>query len=68
MGSNFKVTEIACDIAMSVDLAYVALEQDVLAEISCVDGAARQPLERVLQRLQVRREALVEFRRVMART
>ncbi len=32
MGSNFKVTEIACDIAMSVDLAYVALEQDVLAE------------------------------------
>ncbi len=56
MSNSIKVTEIACDIAMSVELAYVALEQDVLAEIVRADDAAREPLERLLQRLQERRE------------
>jgi hypothetical protein len=51
----------ARETALCVDLAYIAMEQDLLTEIDRLDGQARDAFDRVLRRLRERRAALTEF-------
>lgn len=56
-----KLMGYARETALCVDLAYVAMEQDLLEEIARADDRGGDGLSRVLGRLRDRRAALTEF-------
>ena len=56
-----KYIGYARETALCVDLAYVAMEEDVLAELDRSDGEDRAALARILTRLRERRAALRQF-------
>jgi hypothetical protein len=49
------------ETARSIDLAYVAMEEDLLCELQRGDEEVRNALARVLKRLRERRAAMAEF-------
>ncbi len=52
------------ETALCVDLAYHAVEDDLLAEIKAANGQARDALERLLKRLRDRRQVLEQFTKI----
>lgn len=65
MSTDSKHYDLACDISNSVDLAYTAMEHDLMIEIAAADRHQRACLGRVLSKLQERRTALNEFKRLL---
>jgi uncharacterized protein YfcZ (UPF0381/DUF406 family) len=61
-----KTTHVgyAGETASCVDLAYIAMEEDILAEMERVPKSDRTSLERLLRRLKERRSAIKEFLKV----
>jgi hypothetical protein len=53
---------------MCVDLAYVAMEEEIQAELYRVDGPEREALVRLLTRLRERRAVLDVFAEVTCST
>jgi hypothetical protein len=54
------------DTAISVDVAYIAMEEDIRAELNKPDGSSHKALLGLLQKLLDRRAAIDEFKRVMS--
>ena len=61
MMADSKFIGYARETAQCVDLAYVAMEEDILAELHLGNGDHRTALARILRRLRERRAALGEF-------
>lgn len=59
-----KYASYAKGTAMSVDLAYSAMEQDIRAELDARNGSCQQALERLLDKLLDRRAAMEEFKHI----
>jgi hypothetical protein len=51
----------AKETAQCVDLAYLAMEEDIVAELDRSERQDRASLDRLLQRLHMRRAALSQF-------
>jgi hypothetical protein len=66
--SDPKYAVYARETAMCVDLAYVAMEEDIQAELCHVYGQEREALVRLLTTLRERRAVLDVFARVMSPT
>lgn len=58
MTADTKYLGYARETALCVDLAYVAMEEDILTELNRGPGDDRAALARVLKRLRERRAAL----------
>lgn len=61
MTSDSKYTAYSRETAMCVDLAYVAMEQDINTELRRVGAQERIVLTRLLKRLHARRQVLETF-------
>lgn len=61
MSADSKYIGYARETALCVDLAYVAMEEDILAELDRNDGRDHAALARILKRLRERRAALGQF-------
>jgi hypothetical protein len=59
-----KYAPYARETALCVDLAYDAMEGDILAEIEKASGETREALVRLLVRLRSRRAVLTAFTRL----
>lgn len=67
MSIDPKHAPFAKETAMSVDLAYVAMEEDIRAELDSAEFSSRQALQRLLEKLRDRRAVLDEFKRIVGR-
>ena len=61
MTLNPKYAAYARQAAMCVDLAYVAMEEDILAERGRANAREREALDRLLTRLREHRAVLDAF-------
>ena len=61
MTSNSKYAGYARETAMCVDLAYVAMEEDIQAELGRVGAKEHVVLARLLKKLHERRALLETF-------
>ena len=60
-----KYAPQAKEMAMSVDLAYVAMEQDIRAELDASDAPSRKALQRLLEKLRDRRAVMDQFKQIV---
>ena len=60
-----KYASYAKETAMSVDLAYSAMEQDIRAELAAPNESSKKALQRLLDKLLDRRAAMDEFKRIV---
>lgn len=67
MTVDSKYIGYARETALCVDLAYVAMEEDILTELDRRDCQDRVALGRLLRRLQERRAALGQFTELSGR-
>lgn len=61
MTVDSKYIGYARETALCVDLAYVAMEEDILAELDRGNGQDPAALARILRRLRERRAVLGQF-------
>ena len=68
MKSPSRYAPYSKETALCVDLAYHAMEEDLVAEIELASGPGRDALERLLKKLRDRRQVLDQFTRLTIRT
>ncbi len=64
MKSQARYAPYSKETALCVDLAYHAVEDDLLAEIAAANGSGRDALERLLKKLRDRRQVLEQFTKI----